>query len=65
MIFGFLIKNYDFWLINYLFGLISINYFFGFNIKDNGIRYYNFDIVPCFELLILLLLQESHIATQI
>ena len=43
-------------MINYLFGLISINYLFGFNIKDNGIRYYNFDIVPCFELYILLLL---------
>ena len=38
---------------------------FGFNIKDNGIRYYNFDIVPCFELSVLLLLQESYIATQI
>ena len=36
----------------------------GFNIKDNGIRYYNFDIVPYFELSILLL-RESHIATQI
>ena len=67
-------KSYDFWLINYLFGLISINYFFGlisinylfgFNIKDNGIRYYNFDIVPYFELSILLLLRKSHIATQI
>ena len=56
MIFCFLIKSYDFWLINYL---------FGFNIKDNGIRYYNFDIVPCFKLSILLLLRESHIATQI
>ena len=44
---------------------ISINYLFRFNIKDNGIRYYNFDIVPCFELFILLLLRESHIATQI
>ena len=30
MIFCFPIKSYDFWLINYL---------FGFNIKDNGIRY--------------------------
>ena len=48
-----------------IFGLISINYFFGFNIKDNRISYYNFDIVPCFELSILLLLRESHIATQI
>ena len=56
MIFCFLIKSYEFWLINYLFGLISINYLFGFNIKDNGIRYYNFDIVSCFELSILLLL---------
>ena len=56
MIFCFPIKSYDFWLINYLFGLISINYLFGFNIKDNGIRYYYFDIVPCFELYILLLL---------
>ena len=65
MIFCFLIKCYEFWLINYLFGLISINYLFGFNIKDNGIRYYNFDIVPCFELSILLLLCESHITTQI
>ena len=65
MIFCFLIKNYDFWLINYLFGLISINYFFGFNIKDNRIMYFNFDIVPYFELSILLLLQESHIAIQI
>ena len=65
MIFCFPIKSYDFWLINYLFGLISINYFFGFNIKDNGIRYYNFDIVLYFELAILLLLRESHIATQI
>ena len=65
MIFCFLIKSYDFWFINYLFGLISINYLFGFNIKDNGIRYYNFDIVPCFELSVLLLLQESYIATQI
>ena len=63
--FCFLIKSYDFWLINYLFGFISINYLFGFNIKDNGIRYYNFDIVPCFELSILLLLRESHIAIQI
>ena len=45
--------------------LISINYLFGFNIKHNGIRYYNFDIVPCFELSVLLLLRESHIATQI
>ena len=54
MIFCFPIKSYDFWLINYLFGLISINYLFGFNIKDNGIRYYNFDIVLCFELSILL-----------
>ena len=35
MIFCFLIKSYDFWLINY---------FFGFNIIDNGIMYYNFDI---------------------
>ena len=61
-LFCFLIKSYDFWLINYLFGLISINYLFGFNIKDNGIRYYNFDIVPNFELSIL---RESHIATQI
>ena len=51
MIFCFLIKSYDFWLINYL---------FGFNIKDNEIRYYNFDIVPCYELSILLLLRESH-----
>ena len=49
----------------FFFGLISINYLFGFNIKDNGIRYYNFDIIPCFELLILLLLRESHITTQI
>ena len=65
MIFCFLIKNYDFLLINYLFGLISINYLFGFNIKDNGIRYHNSDIVTCFELFILLLLQESHIAIQI
>ena len=65
MIFCFLIKNYDFLLINYLFGLISIDYLFGFNIKDNGVKYYNFDIVPCFELSILLLLRESHIATQI
>ena len=65
MIFCFLIKCYEFWLINYLFGLISINYLFGFNIKDNGIRYYNFDIVSCFELSILLLLRESHIVTQI
>ena len=48
-----------------MFGLISINYLFGFNIKDNGIRYYNFDIIPCFELLILLLLRESHITTQL
>ena len=48
-----------------MFGLISINYLFAFNIKDNGVKYYNFDIVPCFELSILLLLQESHIATQI
>ena len=54
-----------FWLINYLFGLISINYLFRFNIKGNGIRYYNFDIVKCFEFSILLLLQENHIATQI
>ena len=54
-----------FWSINYLFGLISINYLFRFNIKGNGIRYYNFDIVTCFKLSILLLLQESHIATQI
>ena len=65
MIFCFPIKSYDFWLINYLFGLISINYFFGFNIKDNRIMYFNFDIVPYFELSILLLLQESHIAIQI
>ena len=65
MIFCFLIKNYDFWLIYYLFGLISINYLFGFNIKDNEIMYFNFDIVSCFELSILLLLQESHIATTI
>ena len=65
MIFCFLIKNYDFWLINCLFGLISINYFFGFNIKHNGIKYYNFNMVPCFELSILLLLQKSYIATQI
>ena len=56
MIFCFLIKSYDFWLINFFCGLISINYLFGFNIKDNGIRYYNFDIVSCFELSILLLL---------
>ena len=56
MIFCFLIKSYDFLLINYLFGLISINYLFGFNIKANGIKYYNFDIVPYFELSILLLL---------
>ena len=49
----FYLSSCDFWLINYL---------FGFNIKDNGIRYYNFDIVTCFELFILLLLQESHIA---
>ena len=48
-------------LINYLFGLISINYLFGFNIKDNGIRCHNFDIVPCFELSILLLLWLSKI----
>ena len=48
-----------------MFGLISINYLFRFNIKDNGIRYYNFDIVKFFELSILLLLQESHIAIQI
>ena len=65
MIFFFLIKNYDFWLINYLFGLISINYLFGFNIKDNRIMYFNFDIFPYFELSILLLQQESHIAIQI
>ena len=65
MIFCFPIKSYDFWLISYLFGLIPINYLFGFDIKDNGIRYYNFDIVPYFELSILLLLRESHIATQI
>ena len=65
MIFCFLIKSYDFWFINYLFGLISINYLFGFNIKDNGIRYYNFDIIPNFELFIFLLLRESHIVTQI
>ena len=65
MIFCFLIKNCDFLLINYLFGLISINYLFAFNIKDNGVKNYNFDIVPCFELSILLLLRESHIATQI
>ena len=56
MIFCFLIKSYDLWLINYLFGS---------NIKDNGIRYYNFDIILYFELSILLLLQESHITTQI
>ena len=31
--FCFPIKSYDFWLINYLFGLISINCLFGFNIK--------------------------------
>ena len=37
----------------------------GFNIKDNGTRYYNFDIILYFELFILLLLRESHIATQI
>ena len=61
----FYLSSCDFWLINYLFGLISINYLFGFNIKDNGIRYYNFDIVTCFELFILLLLQESHIDIQI
>ena len=48
-----------------MFGLISINYFFGFNIKDNRIMYFNFDIVPYFELSILLLLQKSHIAIQI
>ena len=65
MIFCFLIKNYDFLLINYLFGLISIDYLFGINIKDNGVKYYNFDIVPYFELSILLLLRESHISTQI
>ena len=65
MISCFLIKSYDFLLINYLFGLISINYFFGFNIEDNGVKYYNFDNVPYFELSILLLLRESHIATQI
>ena len=65
MIFCFFIKSYDFWLINYFLGLISINYLFGFNIKNNGIRYYNFDIVPCFELSILLLLRKSHIASQI
>ena len=65
MISCFLIKSYDFLLINYLFGLISINYFFGFNIEDNGVKYYNFDNVPYFELFILLLLRESHIATQI
>ena len=65
MVFCFSIKSYDFWLINYLFGLISINYFFGFNIKDNRIMYFNFDIVPYFELSILLLQQESHIAIQI
>ena len=55
MIFCFLIKSYDFWLINYLFGLISINYLFGSNIKNNGISY-NFDIVLYFELSMLLLL---------
>ena len=65
MIFCFLIKSYDFLLINYLFELISINYLFGFNIKENGIKYYNFDFALCFELPILLLLRESHIATQI
>ena len=65
MIFCFPIKSYDFWLINYLFGLISINYLFGLNIKDNEIKYYNFDIVPCFELSILLLPRESYISTKI
>ena len=30
-----------------------------------GIIIYNFDIIQCFELSILLLLRESHIATQI
>ena len=58
-------KELDFLLINYLFGLISIYYLFKFNIKDNGVKHYNFDIVPCFELSILFLLRESHIATQI
>ena len=59
--FVFLLKAMIFgWLI-----IFSINYLFGFNIKDNGIRYYNFDIVSCFELSILLLLRESYIATQI
>ena len=62
--FVFLLKVMIFdWLI--FFGLISINYLFGFNIKDNTIRYYNFDIVPYFKLSILLLLRESHIAIQI
>ena len=37
----------------------------GFNIKNNGIRYYNFNIVPYFELSILLLLLENYITTQI
>ena len=36
-----------------------------FDVKDYRISYYNFDIVPCFELSILLLLRESYIATQI
>ena len=63
--FCFHIKSYDSWLINYLFGSILINYLFGFNIKGNAIRYYYFDIVPCFELSILLLLRKSHNASQI
>ena len=58
--FYFFIKSYDFWFINYL---------FGFNVKDNEVRCYNFDIVPCFELFTLLLPRlskvESHIAAQI
>ena len=37
----------------------------GFNIKNNGIRYYNFNIIPYFELSILLLLLENYITTQI
>ena len=37
----------------------------GFNIKNNGIKYYNFNIVPYFELSILLLLLENYITTQI
>ena len=62
--FVFLLKVMIFgWLI--FFGLISINYLFGFNIKDNRIRYHNFAIVPYFKLSILLLLRESHIAIQI